>query len=62
MASRTFLSLLAVALMAVACADSGSGHVSAGLTDIGGGRKMYMECDGVFSQTRWVNIARCRRC
>jgi len=54
--------LLAVALMAVACTDSGSGHFSAGLTDIGGGRKMYMECDGVFSQTRWVNIARCRRC
>ena len=51
MGSHKFLSLLSVALMAVACTDSGSNHFSASVVDIGGGRKMYMECDGVGTPT-----------
>ena len=51
MGSHRFLLLLMVALMAVACTDSGSSHFSASLVDIGGGRKIYMECDGVGTPT-----------
>jgi hypothetical protein len=46
MRSRRFVVLLGVALIAVACTDSGSSKFSAGLVDIGAGRKMHMECDG----------------
>lgn len=51
MGSHRFLLLLWGALMVVACADSGSSHFSAGLVDIGGGRKMDIECDGVGTPT-----------
>lgn len=51
MGSHRLLLLLSVALMAVACTDGGSSHFSAGLADVGGGRKMYIECDGVDTPT-----------
>ena len=51
MVSHKVLSLLSVALMAVACTDGGSNHFSASLVDIGGGRRMYLECDGVGTPT-----------
>ncbi|MEO8506876.1 MAG: alpha/beta hydrolase [Betaproteobacteria bacterium] len=51
MGSHKLLSLLSVAVMAVACTDSGSSQFSASLVDIGGGRKMQMECDGVGAPT-----------
>ena len=36
MGSHRLLSLLSIALMAVACNDSGSSHFSASVVDIGG--------------------------
>jgi pimeloyl-ACP methyl ester carboxylesterase len=51
MIGHRFVLLLSVALVAVACTDGGSGHFTAGLVDLGGGRKMYMECDGVGAPT-----------
>ena len=49
MHNRELLTLLAVALVAVACTDSGP--ISTGVVDIGGGRRMYLECDGAGSPT-----------
>lgn len=51
MCRHKLLSMFSVALIAVACTDSDSGHFSAGLADIRGGRRMYMECDGVGTPT-----------
>lgn len=51
MGSQKLISLLSVAVMAVACTDSGSSHFSASLVDIGGSRKIQMECDGVGAPT-----------
>ncbi|MEO8754622.1 MAG: alpha/beta hydrolase [Casimicrobiaceae bacterium] len=51
MASHKFLALLSIALVAGACTEGGSSKLSASLVEIGGGRTMYMECDGVGSPT-----------
>jgi hypothetical protein len=51
MASYRLLSSLSIALMTVACTDSGSSQCSASLVDIGGGRKMSNECDGAGTPT-----------
>ncbi len=50
MRSHTLVPLIVVALV-TACGDGESNHLSAGLADIGGGRKMYVECAGAGTPT-----------
>ena len=46
------MTAIVIASFAGACGSTGdSGHFSAGLVDIGGGRKINMECDGVGAPT-----------
>jgi pimeloyl-ACP methyl ester carboxylesterase len=49
MRSHRLLLLLWVALLTVACTDDGP--LSTSVVDIGGGRKMYLECDGAGAPT-----------
>jgi pimeloyl-ACP methyl ester carboxylesterase len=48
---HSFLALPCVVLIAAACTGGGSTQFSAELVDIGAGRRMYMECDGVGAPT-----------
>ena len=51
MTRHPFLALPCVALLAAACAGGGTAQFSAELVDIGAGRRMYVECDGVGAPT-----------
>lgn len=51
MEGRTILVSLCAALAAAGCTDGGSSQFSASQVDIGGGRKMYVECDGAGAPT-----------
>jgi len=51
MGKLVFHSIVWSALLISGCTDDGSSHFTASVVDIGGGRKMYMECDGVGSPT-----------
>jgi pimeloyl-ACP methyl ester carboxylesterase len=47
MGRRNVRSIFCAALLVFGCTGNESSQFSAGVFDIGGGRKMYMECDGV---------------
>ena len=51
MGKVVFHSVVWAALLLAGCTDHGSSHFTASVIDIGGGRKMYMECDGVGTPT-----------
>ena len=51
MRSDRLLLVLWIALMSFACADSGPDPRSTNVVDIGGGREMYIECEGAGSPT-----------
>ena len=51
MTRHPFLALPCVALLAAACTGGGTAQFSAELVDIGAGRRMYVECDGVGAPT-----------